>query len=109
MFKTIRPFHYLWKAIVAERSPQQIAWGIALGVLVGIVPKGNLTAWLFGLLLLATRVNLGVGMLTAFLVTGLSSLTDPLTHGIGIDYSKSRFCNGNLFGGTTPRSCHGWA
>lgn len=84
MFTSIRPLQYLWKALTADSSPRQIAWGIALGMLVGIIPKGNLTAWLFGFLLLATRVNLGVGMLTAMAVTAASPLIDPLTHAFGL-------------------------
>lgn len=84
MFRMIRPFQYLWQALAAERTTSQLAWGIALGALIGVVPKGNLTAWFFGVVLCATRVNLGAGMLTALLVTGVSSFTDPLTHGIGV-------------------------
>ena len=84
MFASIRPLRYLWKALTAENSPRQIAWGFALGILVGLIPKGNLTAWLFGCLLLATRVNLGVGMLTAMTVTALSPTIDPLTHALGL-------------------------
>lgn len=50
----------------------------------GIVPEGNLTAWLFGLVLFATRVNLGIGMLTAMAVTAVSPIVDPLTHAFGL-------------------------
>jgi uncharacterized protein (TIGR03546 family) len=89
MLKLINPLRFLWKAISSERTANQIAWGIALGILVGIVPKGNLTAWLFGMVLLATKVNLGVGMLTAILVSSINAWTDPLTHAIGMRLLKS--------------------
>lgn len=88
MLALINPLRYLWKALSAERSPNQIAWGVALGVLVGLVPKGNLTAWLFGIILVATKVNLGAGMLAAILVSTISVGIDPLTHEIGLRLLK---------------------
>ncbi len=83
LLRFIQPLRYFWKAVSAERTPKQIAWGIAIGMLVGLVPKGNLTACIFGFVMLGTRVNLGAGMLTALGVTALSPWLDPLTHGIG--------------------------
>lgn len=83
MLQLLEPFQYLWNALTAERSPRQIAWGMAIGMWLGMIPKGNLTAWLVGVILLATRVNLGCGMLTAMGVTAISTWVDPLTHGIG--------------------------
>ena len=84
MIGRFRPIQHFWQAIRGERSPRQIAWAIALGMLVGLIPKGNLTAWLFGFLLVATRINLGVGLLTVLAVSSVSTLLDPLTHGIGL-------------------------
>lgn len=84
MLTTLRPLHYLWKALKGESSPNQIAWAMALGMLVGLIPKGNLTAWAFGFVLFGLRVNLGAGLLTAIIFTSLNSLFDPLSHGIGL-------------------------
>ena len=38
------PLRYLAKALVLESTPRQMAWGFALGMAVGLVPKGNLIA-----------------------------------------------------------------
>ena len=84
MFKSIRPFQYLWKAFKGERTPSQIAFAVALGMVIGLIPKGNLTAWIFGFVLFSLRVNLGAGLLTAIVITSVSSFIDPLTHKIGL-------------------------
>ena len=38
----IRPFRFLVQALTAENTPRQLAWGLAIGVAIGLVPKGNL-------------------------------------------------------------------
>jgi len=96
MLTCVRPLHYLWQAISKDRRPSQIAWGIAIGFLVGLIPKGNLTAWLFGTLLFALRVNIGAGLLTALLVASVSSWLDPLTHGIGLRLLQTKFVHGSF-------------
>lgn len=84
IFRVIRPVRYLIRTVIDERTPRRIAWGIALGMLVGLVPKGNLSAALCAFLLFATRVNVGLGLLTALVVSFISPCLDPLTHGIGL-------------------------
>lgn len=83
MFFFLRPLRLLVRALVADNSPNQMAAGLALGLMIGLVPKGNLLAIGLMLLMGAVRVNLGVGMLTAFCVSWLGLLIDPLTHQIG--------------------------
>jgi uncharacterized protein (TIGR03546 family) len=78
-----RPLWHVVVALTAERSPRRVALGVALGVLAGMVPKGNLTAWVLAVLLLGTRVNTGVGLLVALVVSGISPWLDPLTHRLG--------------------------
>ena len=55
-----------------------------MGVLIGLVPKGNLIAVALMMILGATRVNLGAGMLAAFIFSWVGMLTDPLTHRVGL-------------------------
>jgi len=52
-------------------------------MLIGLVPKGNLTAGVLLVVLLGTQVNLGVGTLSALLFTWVGGLVDPLTHRVG--------------------------
>lgn len=84
MFALIRPFRALAKALQANDSPRQLALGAAIGMLIGLMPKGNLTAWFLIAILFSTQVNRGVGLCAAFLFTWVGSLVDPLSHGIGL-------------------------
>jgi uncharacterized protein (TIGR03546 family) len=79
----IRPLRYLAAALAAEAAPRQLALAIALGTVLGLVPKGNLTAAALVLLLFVTRVNLGAGLITALIVSGPAFLLDPLSHAVG--------------------------
>ena len=63
--KLLRPLRLVAKALVAENSPRQLALGFALGMMVGLVPKGNLIALGLTLVLFGTRVNVGAGLVAA--------------------------------------------
>ena len=78
-----RFFRILINAIAAEDSPKQLAWGVALGVVLGLVPKGNLTAIVLLTLMFSLRVNLAVGLSTAGVCSLLGSLLDPISHVVG--------------------------
>lgn len=82
-FRFLRPIRYLIRPFTEDRTPRRIAWGIALGICVGLIPKGNLTAGVVAFILFATRVNLGSGLLAALAVSAIAPALDPLTHGIG--------------------------
>lgn len=79
----LQPLRFLARALTDEDSDQQLALGFALGAVIGLVPKGNLTAALLMMLLTALRVNLAAGMLGIFAFSWLGMLTDPLTHRLG--------------------------
>ena len=51
-----------------ETKPHQIALAVALGVMLGLVPKANLLALVLVMALFLLRCNLGFGILTAALV-----------------------------------------
>lgn len=79
----IRPVRLLTKVFAVAATPRQLALGFALGMLIGLVPKGNLTAAALTVVFLGTRVNLGTGLAGAVLFSWIGMLTDPLTHRIG--------------------------
>jgi uncharacterized protein (TIGR03546 family) len=79
-----RPFDLLIDLLTDASDPRQIAWGFALGMLIGLVPKGNLTAGVLTLVLLATRANLAAAGLATLLFSWLGMLADPLTHRLGL-------------------------
>lgn len=84
MWILIRPFRLLAQALTAEDAPRQLALGFAFGLVVGLAPKGNLTAIALMTILCAVRVNLAAGMLSAFVFSWVGVLTDPLTHKVGL-------------------------
>ena len=80
---SLRPLKFLWHALVTESTPRQLAWGVALGVLIGFVPKGNLIAVALAAVLFSLRVNLLAAMIAAFVCTWLGMLMDPFFDRIG--------------------------
>ncbi|HUG91102.1 MAG TPA: TIGR03546 family protein [Planctomycetaceae bacterium] len=89
-FIFIRPVRFLTGALIQQDSPRQLAHGFALGALVGLVPKENLTAIALMTVLCAARVNLGTGMLAAFAFSWIGVLVDPLSHRIGLSLLEWR-------------------
>ena len=83
LIRWIRPIRFLVQGIAAADTPRQLALGLAIGMMIGLVPKGNLTAVVLSMILLGTRVNLAAGMLGAFSFSWLSGWTDPLADRIG--------------------------
>ncbi|MCA9086367.1 MAG: TIGR03546 family protein [Planctomycetaceae bacterium] len=83
MFLIIRPVRLVFKALVTEATPGQLALGFALGVLVGLVPKGNLLAIALGIVLAASRANLGIAAATILVFSFISPWFDPASDYIG--------------------------
>lgn len=71
------------KGLTSDTDPRQIGWGIALGFVLGLIPKGNLTAQLLLVLLMMLKVNIPFGLLTMFLVSFVNPLADKLTDPLG--------------------------
>lgn len=69
--------------LVQNTSPSEIALGAAVGVMIGMVPKANLTAQLLLVLLMLLRTNATVGLAVAALVSLLGFIYDPLANIIG--------------------------
>jgi len=72
-------------------SPRQLAFGIAFGMLLGLVPKDNLTSIALVTLILATRVNLLAAIASAFAFTWIGVAIDPFVHRLGLSLLSSEF------------------
>lgn len=83
MFYLVRPFRIILKALIGEASARQLAWGFAMGVWIGLVPKGNITAIVLGILLAASRANLGVAAATILAFSFISPYFDSASHELG--------------------------
>ena len=71
------------RAIAGRRYPHQMAWGVAFGLLLGVIPHGNLLALLVLLVVLSLKVNHAMAALTAVSTTFLASLLDPYSDQVG--------------------------
>lgn len=79
----LRPVRQLAQALTDNESPRQIAWGFVLGMMIGLIPKGNLLLVALTLLLCALRVNKSAGLLAAGLFSLVGFAFDGLAHHIG--------------------------
>lgn len=75
--------HYYYGFLRTHDSPRQLALGLAFGIVLGLIPKGNLLAILMGMLFLSLRVNLQMGMLTGLVVSFFAAFLDPVTDRVG--------------------------
>lgn len=80
----VRPTRMLAKALLADDSPRELALGLAIGMLLGLIPKGNLTAVLLSMLLLSLRANVAIGAMSAFVFSWIGMLLDPIAHRLGL-------------------------
>ena len=78
-----RPFRYLAEVFLAADSPRQLAVGVMLGMMIGLVPKGNLIAMGLLVLLFAVKANLAAGTIAAVVFSWIGFLVDPISHRIG--------------------------
>lgn len=83
MFLVFRPVRILVRALLTQSTPSQMSLGLAMGVLLGLVPKGNLLAVALGMLLAALRVNLGVAAAGALVCSVLATRFDSVFDRIG--------------------------
>jgi uncharacterized protein (TIGR03546 family) len=79
----LRALQMFVDALTEDASPKKLAWAVALGFVIGLVPKDNLTAVALMALLCTLRVNLAAGAASAFFFSWLSLLTDPVAHRLG--------------------------
>ncbi|MGI9457644.1 MAG: TIGR03546 family protein [Aeoliella sp.] len=79
----LRPVRQLFAALTANDSPNQLALGFTIGMVLGMVPKGNLIAVSLAVLLCAVKVNRSAGLMAAGVFSLIAPLTDGFTHKLG--------------------------
>jgi len=71
------------KCLTTETEPPQIAAGVAMGFLIGLLPKATLTAQLLLVLVMALRINFPVALLTMFATVLANPLLDRISDPLG--------------------------
>jgi uncharacterized protein (TIGR03546 family) len=79
----LRPLRQVAQALLAHDASNQLALGFALGMVLGLMPKGNLIAVSLFVLLFSLRVNKGVSLLAAFAFSWFGPALDPFADKIG--------------------------
>jgi uncharacterized protein (TIGR03546 family) len=79
----LRPLRQAVAVLLANDSSRQVAAGAAIGMLLGLTPKGNLLAVALGVLLFSLRVNKSAGLSAAALFSWLGIAADPFFHKLG--------------------------
>ncbi|MEN0112123.1 MAG: TIGR03546 family protein [Planctomycetota bacterium] len=80
----LRPLRGVLDALLGCDSTGQVAAGVAMGVVLGLLPKATLLAVLAGVLLCALRVNKAAGLTAAAVVAPLAPMLDGFTHKLGL-------------------------
>lgn len=79
----LRPVRITVDALLAHNASNQLAAGFALGMVLGLAPKGNLVALSLFVLLFSLRVNKGMGLLAAFAFAWVGPALDPFADKLG--------------------------
>jgi uncharacterized protein (TIGR03546 family) len=80
---SLKLLNNLRKAIAGRRFPHQLAGGVALGALLGVIPLGNLLALFVLLAILCFRINHALMGVVAILVSFSATRLDPYSHLVG--------------------------
>jgi uncharacterized protein (TIGR03546 family) len=70
--------------LLASNGAEQLAAGFTLGMMIGLVPKGNLIVLSLCVLLFSLRVNKGMALVAAILFSAISPFADSFTHKLGL-------------------------
>lgn len=71
------------KAIAGRKHPSQMAWAVAMGVLLGMIPHGNLAAIVLILFVLLLQVNHAMVALVGVALTFFAPKLDPQFDALG--------------------------
>ncbi len=80
---TIKLMGTVRSAIAGRKYPHQMAWAVAFGLLLGMVPHGNLLALVILIGVVSLKINHAMAALTAVGATFAAALLDPFSHRVG--------------------------
>ncbi len=80
------PLHLIAKIIKilsSEESPNQIAYGFAMGMIIGLTPFWTLHNMIPIILIIILRVNIASSLFGLAIFSGIAYLLDPVFHSLG--------------------------
>ena len=84
MFLILKYVAKLLKALSSEASPNQLAGGFILGMIIGLTPVISVHNLFILVLIIILKVNIGMAVLAFLIFSGIAYLADPLFHSFGI-------------------------
>lgn len=84
----------LLKLLNSEKGTHQIAWGVALGFVLGMTPSFSLQTVLVFAILVIFRVQFGAALATAFFFKFVAYLLDPIFHKVGVSVLSAESLQG---------------
>lgn len=79
----LKQFFQLIKLLHSETESHQIAWGIALGFVLGMTPSFSLQTILVFLILVFFKIQMGAAFIATFFFKFVAYLLDPIFHILG--------------------------
>lgn len=79
----LKQFFDLIKLLHSEQGTKSIAWGVAMGFILGMTPALSLQSILVFLLLFVFRIQIGAAFVTAFFFKFIAFFLDPVFNTIG--------------------------
>lgn len=80
----VAPLRKFCRTLLASHAPEQLALGFTIGMVIGLMPKGNLIALSLCVLLFSMRCNKGLGIAVAVVFSFVGTWTDPFAHRLGL-------------------------
>jgi uncharacterized protein (TIGR03546 family) len=80
----LAPLRRIVHVLCAHGAPSELAAGMTLGMIIGLVPKDNLIALSLCVLLFSLRVNKGIALASAAFVACVASWIAPFAHKLGL-------------------------
>ena len=71
------------KALRSNQSPNQLAWGFVLGMIIGLTPFWNLHNIIIIILIIILNVNISMSIAGFIIFSLFAYIFDPLFHSIG--------------------------
>src|SRR4051794_9645298 len=84
IFASLRPLGRALRILCGGATPHEIALGVALGLMLGLVPKSNLTAVTLCGVILCLRLNLYAAGMTTLAIMPLAASLDGVGNSIGM-------------------------
>lgn len=80
---TIKLLRNVRQAIAGRNQPYQLAWAVAFGLVLGMVPHGNLVAVTWLIVILSLNLNHSMAAITAIGSSFAAGYLDPYSHRLG--------------------------